>query len=105
MAESLVIDHLSLVNVMRPYVAIIKDSFREAFASKVLWVLLLLILVFLLALAPIGYRLNQVGEFAWGDISEGPPLVTKLRTAFEANKPSPARRIWSKFDDETRGKL
>ncbi len=90
---------------MRPYLAIIKDSFREAFASKVLWILLGLILLFLLALAPIGYRLNRAGEFTWGDISEGPLLVGKLRSAFDANKPSPARRIWSRLDDDTREKL
>jgi len=41
---------------MRPYFAIIKDSFRAAWASKVLYVLLGLITVLLLALAPMHYR-------------------------------------------------
>ncbi len=41
---------------MRPYLAIIKDSFRAAFASRVLYVLLGLITLLLLALAPIHYR-------------------------------------------------
>jgi ABC-type transport system involved in multi-copper enzyme maturation permease subunit len=41
---------------MRPYLAIIKDSFRAALASRVLYVLLLLITVLLLALAPLFVR-------------------------------------------------
>ena len=41
---------------MRPYLAVIKDSFREAFASWVLWIVLILILLFLLVIAPFGYR-------------------------------------------------
>jgi len=41
---------------MRPYFAIIKDSFRAAWASKVLYVLLGLITLLLIALAPLHYR-------------------------------------------------
>ena len=41
---------------MRPYFAIIKDSFRAAWASKVLYVLLGLITLLLLALAPLHYQ-------------------------------------------------
>lgn len=41
---------------MRPYFAIIKDSFRAAWASKVLYVLLGLITVLLLSVAPLHYR-------------------------------------------------
>jgi hypothetical protein len=90
---------------MRPYFAIIKDSFREAIASRVLWVLLGLIALLLLAIAPIGYKLNLTGEFTWGDISDGPQFVAKLRSGFDADQPSPAKRIWSLIDEEVRGKL
>ena len=41
---------------MRPYLAIIKDSFRAAFASNVLYVLLGLITVLLVAIAPFHYQ-------------------------------------------------
>src|SRR5258708_7444053 len=41
---------------MRPYFAVLKDSFREAFASRVLWVLLILTTLLLLALAPLGLK-------------------------------------------------
>ena len=32
---------------MRAYLAVIKDSFREAFSSKILWVLIVMIALFL----------------------------------------------------------
>ena len=41
---------------MRPYLAIIFDSLREALASRVLWVLVVGISLVLISLAPLGYR-------------------------------------------------
>lgn len=41
---------------MRPYLAIVKDSFREAFHSRVLWIVLLIITLFLIAVSPLTYR-------------------------------------------------
>ena len=41
---------------MRAYLAVIKDSFREALASRVLWILLVLITLLLLSLAPLGVK-------------------------------------------------
>jgi hypothetical protein len=90
---------------MRPYLAIIKDSFREAIASRVLWVLLLLIIVHLLLLAPLGIRLNLTTDFVWRDIGEGPELLTKLRKAASSDEPSPGKRIWSLFGDEAHKNL
>src|SRR5205823_3711262 len=90
---------------MRPYLAIIKDSFREALASRVLWVLSGLIALLLVALAPLGYGLNLTGELTWGDVADGPELVGRLRRAFAAEQPSPGHRIWSLLDDDTKAKL
>jgi ABC-2 family transporter protein len=90
---------------MRPYFAIIKDSFREALASRVLWVFTGLIVLLLLAIAPLGYKLNLTGEFTWGDIVDGPQLVERLRRDHAASQPSPGKRIWSLLDEETRKKL
>ena len=39
---------------MRAYLAVLKDSFREALASRVLWILLALTTLVLAAVAPIG---------------------------------------------------
>jgi hypothetical protein len=90
---------------MRPYLAIIKDSFREALASRVLWVMTGLIVLLLVLLAPLGYSETLTGEFAWGDIADAPQLAERLKSDYAADKPSPGRRIWSLFDEETRGKL
>ena len=90
---------------MRPYLAIIKDSFREALASRVLWIFTGLIPLLLLALAPIGYKLNLTGPITWGEIADGPQLVERMRRESAAAKPSPGHRIWSLLDDETRAKL
>ena len=80
---------------MRPYLAIIKDSFREAFASKVLWVLLALITLLLIALAPLGIGVTPTTEFTWGDIVDGPELVGKMRQSelAAANSPGTMPRL------------
>jgi hypothetical protein len=52
---------------MRPYLAVILDSFRAALASRVLWILLVLITLFLAALAPLSLRLPEA-EDAYSDI-------------------------------------
>ena len=90
---------------MRPYLAIIKDSFREALASRVLWILLSLITLQLVLLAPLGIRLNLTTDFMWGDIVEGPRLVASLRKAALSPAPSPGKHIWSLIDEPTRDKL
>ena len=90
---------------MRPYLAIIKDSFREAIASRVLWVTLGLIVLLLLALAPLGYKQKLTTDFSWGDIQRAPALVTKLRNAGNSNKPSPGKRIWSLLEEKEREQL
>jgi hypothetical protein len=90
---------------MRPYLAIIKDSFREAMASRVLWVLVGLITLHLLLLAPLGIQLSLTTDFTWGDIVGGPELVGKIRRAALVPAPSPGRRLWSLMGDETRDKL
>lgn len=90
---------------MRPYFAIIKDSFREAIVSRVLWIVLGIIVLFLVLLAPFGYGISLAGEFVWGDLREWPELVAKLRAAGAAGEPSPARRVWELLDDDARTRL
>ncbi len=87
---------------MRPYLAIIKDSFREALASRVMWVLTGLIVLLLLSLAPLGYQQRLTARIEWGDLVEPPHLVDKLQQAAASNQPSPGKRIWNLFDETTR---
>ncbi|MCA9214883.1 MAG: ABC transporter permease [Planctomycetales bacterium] len=71
---------------MRPYLAVIKDSFREAIASRILWIMLLIIGLLLAGAAPFGlkkslaYRvmrdeLRRVDEFA-NRLTRSPALET-----------------------------
>lgn len=63
---------------MRPYLAVIADSFRSAFASRVLWVALGVIYLFLLFLSPIGYQEVYTTTFRWTDFANGTRLKAML---------------------------
>lgn len=90
---------------MRPYLAIIKDSFREALASRVLWVFTGVIVLLLLALAPLGYQHNLTTAFAWGDIADPPQLAKRLKEDGNKEQPSPGKRIWSLLDADAKKKI
>src|SRR5436190_17881453 len=85
---------------MRPYFAIIKDSFREALASRVLWILLALITLVLAGIAPLTYREEATVGVRESEIEGWPILVEKLREASKSEQPTPARRVWTMLDDE-----
>lgn len=87
--------------MLRPYLAIIVDSFREALVSRVLWVLLGLISFLLLILAPAGYRDAVTIHLSEGDVADWPGFVQVLRDAAAHESPSPARRIVSLLDEKT----
>ncbi|MEM6468667.1 MAG: ABC transporter permease [Planctomycetota bacterium] len=63
---------------MKPYLAVILDSFHSAFSSRVLWIAILAIWIFLAALAPIGYREVYTTEFRWFDLDNGTQLKAML---------------------------
>jgi ABC-type transport system involved in multi-copper enzyme maturation permease subunit len=64
--------------VIRPYLAVVIDSFRSAFASRVLWVALIAIYIFLFAIAPIGYREVFTTTFRWPDFANGTRMKAML---------------------------
>ena len=91
---------------MRPYLAIIKDSFRAAMASRVLYVLLLLITLLLVAIAPFHIRETLDWELR-KDVNVRQP-DRMLRAIVEgADKESEAHiaRIWELLPDKTRTKM
>jgi ABC-type transport system involved in multi-copper enzyme maturation permease subunit len=63
---------------MRPYLAIIHDSFREALASRTLQVLLGLILVLLAGLAIPGLRLERPWELTVAQVDDPDGLIALL---------------------------
>jgi ABC-type transport system involved in multi-copper enzyme maturation permease subunit len=85
--------------------AVIKDSFREALASRVLWILLVFSTVLLLALAPLTLKERRATRLEVGTVFDWPGLVAKLKDQASASAPSPGKRIWELFGDELRDKL
>ena len=59
---------------MRPYIAIIKDSFRAAMASRVLYVLLVLITLLLLAISPFHVRETLDWELSEANVRSPDPV-------------------------------
>ena len=90
---------------MRKYLAVIKDSFREALASRVLWVLLLLITVMLLAVSPIGYREVLTFRLGDNDVRTWPDWMHMVRTEGVNEEPSPIRKIWTSLDEKLQKRL
>ncbi len=87
---------------MRPYLAIIKDSFHEAFASRVLWILLILITLGLCALAPLGFRSEQLTEFRQGDFLNARAVAREMLRQYEAGLSSPGLRICGQLPESAR---
>ena len=80
---------------MLPYLAVIKDSFRQAFSSWVLWLLLGAITLFLLLVAPLGYELAITSTIAGFDVTDASALAKRIENVGQQEAASPERRIWS----------
>ena len=79
---------------MRPYLAIIKDSFRAAMASRVLYVLLLLITLLLVALAPL--HLNESLDWRLAsDVNVHKPNALVRKVVSDKETKPGVIRVWS----------
>ena len=85
---------------LRPYLAILKDSYREALASRVLWILLVLITMLLLALIPIQISAETNWLLEASDLRDASQLVSVIYEQSQAEDPSVGRRIWSLLDED-----
>ncbi len=83
---------------LRPYWSVLVDSYREAKSSKVLWVILSLIAMFLIGLAPTGMREELTTTFSTNEIYDFPKLAAEIRAAGAAEEPSPGKIIWERLD-------
>ena len=90
---------------MRPYLAIIHDSFREALASRVLWILLILITILLLLLAPFTYREKVTIAVGEGDVKNWQAFIERVKSDAEKPGPSPARHLLEQFDEPMRNRV
>ncbi|MCA9059141.1 MAG: ABC transporter permease, partial [Planctomycetaceae bacterium] len=78
--------------MIRPYFTILKDSFREAIASRTLLVALVLEIIFLICIAPLGLVHHYPTEFMFGEFSNTTGLARQL-VAESADSSKPASRI------------
>ena len=80
---------------MSPYLAVIRDSFRAALTSRVLWIAFFAIWLLLIALAPIGYREDFTTSFRGPDFHNGTRLKAMLAQGLvdEKAKETPAGRL------------
>ncbi len=90
---------------MSPYLAILKDSFREAFASRVLWIVLGLATLILVILAGFGLAEHAGASFTKDDIGDALGLYNKVVQQAGAAYPTPGKRIWALVDEESKTEL
>lgn len=90
---------------MTPYFAVIKDSFREALASRVLWVLFVVITLVLLGLAPFGYEEEATTHLGDADIENFGDFVQRIQAAGEIEDKIPAKRVWEQLTEKQRKDL
>ena len=91
---------------MRPYLAIIKDSFRAALASRVLYVLLGLIVLFLLIIAPAHIRESLDTRIMRDrDLRDPSSLLQSLNEDRKEEDNLPAKRIWSQLSDDLKASI
>lgn len=89
---------------MRPYLAVIRDSFREALATRVLWIVLLLISLFLALLAPLGFEKTIAISVHWEDLRDPTALIQHLIE--NQDRPNlPAGYLWSRLPAGFRSEL
>ncbi|MDG2382494.1 MAG: ABC transporter permease [Pirellulaceae bacterium] len=89
---------------MRPYLAIIKDSFREALASRVLWILLLLITLVFVAISPIGWQRQLTSRLGPNDLMRLEGLARRLDTD-DGPTETPEGRLRARLSDNLLSKL
>lgn len=84
---------------MRACLAILKDSFREAAASRILWIALLGIMVILLALAPLGLSTMMSTQLRPFELVDTERFLKTLQEDRRSSD-TPSAHIWSLLSDD-----
>ena len=91
---------------MRPYLALIKDSFRAAIASRILYILFFVIALLLLALAPLHMKEALDWKLIFMENVKRPDaLARKLIEKRNDGDNKGANRIWEMLPDDVQEKL
>ncbi len=83
---------------MRPYLAILKDSLREAVYSRILWVLFALIVVVLLAIAPFTIVYPLTTRITARDFADIRDLSIELYESRQLPEEDARRSLWDQLD-------
>ena len=89
---------------MRAYLAILKDSFREALASRVLLIALAGIVIVLALLSPFGLDTDKATELRRGELIQPERFLAKLVNGAEEEL-TPQAHIWSLLNNEQRERV
>jgi hypothetical protein len=90
---------------MRPYYAVVLDSFRMTLRSPVLWILVSMITFCLFAMAPLGAREETHTDLRLDDVSNWRELGLRMESAYKRLGPSPGKRIWGEIEPELRVRI
>lgn len=92
---------------MRPYLAVILDSFAAALSSRILWIAFVAIWLLLIALSPIGYREDFTARFRPQDFHNGTRMKAMLAQGLvdEASKSQPIGRVAAAMPDDLQRQL
>ena len=90
---------------MRPYLAVLKDSFHEALVSRVLWVILVLVTMFLVCLSPLGFKEIRSTTLQRVSVRDWPVLLSKIADRAKRDEPSPARIIQDRLSTPLKQRL
>ncbi len=80
---------------MRPYLTILRDSFHEALASRVLWMLLIVITILLVFIAPLGPKGLSGPAFDASEVFDPPKLASEILKDNDAKGPSVGKSVLS----------
>jgi hypothetical protein len=89
---------------MKAYLAILRDSFREAAASMVMWLALGGILLLLLALAPVGLLTAANTKLRFQELVDPEKFVTALQEG-NADAQTPEGHLWSLLNEQQQSRF
>ncbi len=89
---------------MRAYIAVLKDSFREAMASRILWIALIGIFLLLLALAPFGLLYDRSIRLRQNELVNADGFAEAIKEN-SGNPQVPAGHIWTLMTEPQQAEL
>lgn len=85
-----------------PYFTVLVDSFREALASRVLWILLALTTLLLVALAPTRLAERRATDLILVNMQDWDALLSRMKRQANRSEPSPGKHLWTSASDTFR---